>query len=85
MLLLGNLISPSKAKEIGLINQIENDKLESKTMDIKIASKSAATVAIGKEAYKQLEMGLEDAYRYTSEVMTINMLKQDAQKELMLF
>tara|TARA_B100002052_G_scaffold97398_2_gene89926 strand:- start:1271 stop:2053 length:783 start_codon:yes stop_codon:yes gene_type:complete len=89
MLLLGNLISPSKAKEIGLINQIvENDKLESKTMDIanKIASKSAATVAIGKEAfYKQLEMGLEDAYRYTSEVMTINMLKQDAQEGIDAF
>ena len=89
MLLLGNLISPSKAKEIGLINQIvENDKLESKTMDIanKIASKSAATVAIGKEAfYKQLEMGLEDAYKYTSKVMTINMLEKDAQEGINAF
>jgi len=89
MLLLGNFISPSKAKEIGLINQVvDNNRLESKTMEIanKIASKSAATVAIGKEAfYKQLEMGLEDAYKYTSKVMSTNMLKQDAQEGIDAF
>ena len=89
MLLMGNLISPIKAKEIGLINQIvENDKLENKTIEMAntIASKSAATVAIGKEAfYRQLEMGLEDAYEYTSKVMTINMLKQDAQEGINAF
>ena len=36
-------------------------------------------LAIGKEAfYRQLEMGLEEAYAYASEVMTENMLARDA-------
>ena len=51
-----------------------------------IASKSTATVAIGKEAfYKQLEMGIEDAYKYTSKVMSSNMLQQDAQEGISAF
>ena len=89
MLLLGNLISPGKAKEIGLINQVvENNELKNKTIEMAkiIASKSASTVSIGKEAfYRQLEMGLDDAYKYTSKVMTINMLKQDAQEGINAF
>jgi enoyl-CoA hydratase/carnithine racemase len=44
-----------------------------------IAAKSALTLAIGKEAfYRQAELGLADAYKYASEVMTQNMLAQDA-------
>jgi enoyl-CoA hydratase/carnithine racemase len=44
-----------------------------------IAAKSAFTLAIGKEAfYRQAELPLADAYRYASEVMTRNMLAQDA-------
>jgi enoyl-CoA hydratase/carnithine racemase len=44
-----------------------------------IAGKSALTVAIGKEAfYRQAELGLGDAYRYAAEVMTHNMMAQDA-------
>jgi len=44
-----------------------------------IAAKSALTLAIGKEAfYRQAELGLADAYKYASEVMTQNMLALDA-------
>jgi enoyl-CoA hydratase/carnithine racemase len=44
-----------------------------------IAAKSALTLAIGKEAfYRQAKLGLADAYKYASEVMTQNMLAQDA-------
>ena len=44
-----------------------------------IAGKSAFTVAIGKEAfYRQAELDLAEAYRYTAEVMTTNMLAEDA-------
>ena len=44
-----------------------------------IASKPRATVKIGKEAfYRQLEMGLSDAYDYASRVMTENMLAAEA-------
>ena len=44
-----------------------------------IAGKSAFTVKIGKEAfYRQAELDLAAAYRYAAEVMTTNMLAEDA-------
>src|SRR5438552_1670240 len=44
-----------------------------------IAGKSAFTVKIGKEAfYRQAELDLAGAYRYAAEIMTTNMLSQDA-------
>jgi enoyl-CoA hydratase/carnithine racemase len=44
-----------------------------------IIAKSPLTLAIGKEAfYRQAEMGLDEAYAFTSEVMTRNMLARDA-------
>ena len=44
-----------------------------------IAGKSALVVKIGKEAfYRQAELDLAAAYRYTAEVMTTNMLTEDA-------
>ena len=41
----------------------------------KISKKSQAVLKIGKEAfYKQLQLNIEDAYEYTSKVMTKNMM-----------
>ena len=54
MLLTGDLISSSKAAEIGLINKvINNDALQSFVLDraLKISKKSAMTIKIGKESY----------------------------------
>ena len=52
----------------------------------KIAGKSSHVVKIGKEAfYRQLEMGLDDAYRYTAEVMVENMLARDAEEGIAAF
>jgi len=89
MLLLGEFISPSKAKDLGLINKVVNNKNlyeETYKMAKIIASKSAATVSIGKEAfYRQLEMRLEDAYKYTSKVMATNMLEKDAKEGISAF
>ena len=89
MLLLGEFIPPSKAQEIGLINKIVSDKnLKEETIKMAkiIASKSPTTVAIGKEAfYKQLEMSIEEAYQYTSQVMSKNMLEKDAQEGISAF
>jgi enoyl-CoA hydratase/carnithine racemase len=89
MLLLGEFISPSKAKEIGLINKIVSNKdLKKETIKMAqiIALKSPATIAIGKEAfYKQLDMTIEEAYKYTSKVMTKNMLEKDAQEGISAF
>ena len=51
-----------------------------------IALKSPTTVAIGKEAfYRQLEMSIEEAYKYTSQVMSMNMLEKDAQEGISAF
>ena len=89
MLLMGDFISPSKAMDIGLINNVvKNKNIREETLKVAkiIASKSTATVAIGKEAfYKQLEMSIEEAYKYTSKIMSSNMLKQDAQEGISAF
>jgi enoyl-CoA hydratase/carnithine racemase len=51
-----------------------------------IASKPAKTVKIGKDAfYRQLEMGLRDAYDYASQVMTENMLAAEAEEGIGAF
>jgi enoyl-CoA hydratase/carnithine racemase len=82
MLLTGELIDAATAKAIGLVNRVvPAAELSATTMALarQIAGKSAFTVAIGKEAfYRQAEMGLTDAYRYTCEIMTRNMLAKDA-------
>ena len=51
-----------------------------------VASKSAATLKIGKEAfYRQAEMPLDEAYRYTARVMVENMLERDAEEGINAF
>jgi enoyl-CoA hydratase/carnithine racemase len=51
-----------------------------------IASKSQATVAIGKAAfYSQLEMGLAEAYDYAASVMVENMMYRDAEEGIGAF
>lgn len=89
MLLTGDVVSPARAVEMGLINQVtEVDSLTKTTMEIaeKIASKSSMTLAIGKKAfYEQRELNLEDAYTYASQVMVDNMLKHDAEEGIQAF
>jgi enoyl-CoA hydratase/carnithine racemase len=52
----------------------------------KITSKSAYTVSVGKEAfYRQIEMPLNEAYDYASEVMVKNMLARDAEEGIGAF
>jgi len=56
------------------------------TVARKIAAKSKHVVKIGKEAfYRQLEMGLADAYMYASEVMVDNMMARDAEEGIGAF
>ncbi len=89
MLLTGDPITANHAKEIGLINNYyKSSNLESETLALahKIASKSNKILEIGKKAfYKQLEMSLEEAYKYTSEVMTKNMMALDAKEGISAF
>ena len=89
MILTGEPITAHDAKEIGLINDhFENSKLDEEVLKLAemIASKSTRVVKIGKEAfYKQLEMSLEDAYKYTSEIMSENMMALDAKEGISAF
>ena len=89
MLLTGEAINAKYAKEIGLINDYySKTKLEKETLSLarKIASKSNLTIKIGKKAfYKQSEMSLRKAYKYTSKVMTENMMAMDAKEGISAF
>ena len=89
MLLTGETISAQHAKEIGLINDhFQNSSLEEEVSKLAetIASKSNKVVKIGKKAfYKQLEMPLSEAYKYTSEIMSENMMASDAKEGIAAF
>jgi enoyl-CoA hydratase/carnithine racemase len=89
MLLTGDMVTATKAEHIGLINRVvEDEKLTEATMAMAgtIASKSAMTLATGKQAfYRQREMTLADAYDYASRVMVGNMLKHDAEEGINAF
>tara|TARA_B100000700_G_scaffold173771_1_gene191984 strand:+ start:2026 stop:2811 length:786 start_codon:yes stop_codon:yes gene_type:complete len=89
MLLTGDPIDAKYAKEIGLINDhYPISKLESEVLKLakKIALKSNLTIRIGKKGfYKQLEMPLRKAYKYTSKIMTENMMALDAHEGISAF
>ncbi len=89
MLLTGEPIKANFAKQIGLINDhFKKNKLNKEVLNIakKISSKSNLTIKIGKRAfYKQLEMPLNKAYKYTSEMMTLNMMAMDAKEGISAF
>jgi len=89
MLLTGDPINSEYAKEIGLINDhYPISELEQEVLKIarKIASKSNLTIKIGKKAfYKQLEMPLSKAYKYTSKVMTENAMHFVAKEGISAF
>jgi enoyl-CoA hydratase/carnithine racemase len=89
MLLTGEMISADEAQRIGLVNRVvEHGALADETLKLaeRIASKPKATVKIGKQAfYRQLEMGLAEAYAYASEVMTMNMLEAEAGEGICAF
>ena len=84
MLLTGEPIKASYAKELGLINDCyTSSKLSSEVLKVAetIASKSNLTIKIGKQTfYKQIEMPLRKAYAYTSKMMTVNMMAMDAKE-----
>ncbi len=82
MLLTGDFIDAMEAKTRGLVNRVvPADALDTEVERLvqSILAKSAVAVRIGKGMfYKQLEMGLTEAYDYASEVMACNMMSEDA-------
>ena len=89
MLLTGEAITPSHAREIGLINRVVPvDYLEKVTLQYarNIATKSSHTLKVGKQAfYQQAEMPLAEAYAHAAKVMTENMLARDAEEGIGAF
>jgi enoyl-CoA hydratase/carnithine racemase len=89
MLLTGEMVSASRALEVGLISDVApagtlDDAVQ--TLAFGIASKSPLTLAIGKEAfYTQVEMPVAEAYDYASSVMVMNMQKRDAEEGIDAF
>jgi enoyl-CoA hydratase/carnithine racemase len=82
MLLTGELIDAATARSLGLVNRVvprEELREAADGLARQIAGKSAFTVKIGKEAfYRQAELDLAAAYRSAAEIMTTNMLAEDA-------
>jgi len=89
ILLLGEMLGADAAADFGLVNRVvpEGKALaEALAMAEIIASKSPATVAIGKETfYRQIEMPVAEAYAEASAVMVRNMLYRDAQEGIGAF
>ncbi|SDP17969.1 Enoyl-CoA hydratase/carnithine racemase [Filomicrobium insigne] len=89
MLLLGEMLPATEAADYGLVNQavpIEHVMTTALDMARRIAAKSSATVAIGKEAfYRQIEMSLPEAYDYAADVMVRNMMTADAKEGIGAF
>lgn len=89
MLLTGETLDASTAKDFGLVNRIVPKQYLAQVVNkyaAVIASKSPLTLKIGKEAfYRQLEMPLEEAYEFAAGVMVENMLARDAEEGIGAF
>ena len=89
MLLLGEMVPAVEAARMGLVNRVVpagGALVEAQGLAAIIASKSPATIKIGKRAfYEQREMGLKAAYDHASAVMVENMLARDAEEGIGAF
>ncbi|MCV9997464.1 enoyl-CoA hydratase [Pararhizobium sp. YC-54] len=84
MLLTGETIDASTAKDFGLVNRIVPKQYLQQVVNkyaAVIASKSPQALKIGKRAfYQQAEMTITEAYDFATGVMVENMLKSDAKE-----
>ena len=89
MLLTGEPVGAREAARLGLVNKVvpHGSELEAAfALAHLVASKSRATVKIGKQAfYRQADMSLAEAYAYAAEVMTENMMTRDANEGICAF
>ena len=89
MLITGDTISADDAYRIGLVNRVVEPGMARQhalRLAQKISAKSPAVIKLGKEAfYRQLEMGIADAYAYAGEVMVQNMMARDAAEGISAF
>ncbi len=89
MLLTGDFIEAEDALQHGLVNQVvKPEELDEafEEMVSRLLDKPKDVLALGKRAfYQQLEMGLSDAYDFTTEVIVDNALGKDFEEGLAAF
>lgn len=89
MLLTGDFIEAEEALRQGLVNQVvKPEDLEAAfdAMLARLLDKPRDVLALGKRAfYRQLEMGLAEAYDFTTEVIVDNALGKDFEEGLAAF
>jgi enoyl-CoA hydratase/carnithine racemase len=89
MLLTGDFIDALTALERGLVNRVvSEDQLDAevKKLTDAIVSKSPVAVKSGKQMfYRQLELGLAEAYELATEVIACDMMTEDAQEGIDAF
>lgn len=82
MLLTGEFVDAPTAERQGLINYaVPADQLDNTIQELAaaITSKSPYAISSGKQMfYKQLEMGMDEAYAYAADIMACDMLAADA-------
>jgi enoyl-CoA hydratase/carnithine racemase len=89
MLLTGDFIDAEEALRLGLVNQVVKSEDLGEAFEAmvgRLLDKPREGLALGKRAfYQQLEMGLADAYDFTTEVIVDNALGGDFDEGLAAF
>ena len=89
MLFTGEFVDAPTAVRDGLINSaVPEYQLDAEVRRLaeSIVAHPASAIALGKRMfYRQLELGLEDAYDYAGEIMARNMLENDAREGIASF
>ena len=82
LLVTGDAIDAATALSWGLVNRVvAADALDAEVAKFTAAinAKSGAAISLGKEAfYRQVEMGLDDAYALAGKTMSCNLALDDA-------
>jgi enoyl-CoA hydratase/carnithine racemase len=89
MLMTGDFIDAATAKRHGLVNDVvPPERLDDAVASLtaRLVDKPKEVLALGKRAfYAQLEMGLEEAYAFTTETIVDNALAADFEEGLAAF
>jgi enoyl-CoA hydratase/carnithine racemase len=89
MLVTGDTIDAQQAQEQGLVNRVvEPERLDAEVerLAASILAKPRIAVAMGKTLfYRQVEIGLEDAYEAAGETMACNMMEAPALEGVQAF
>lgn len=89
MLMTGDFVDAETALRLGLVNRVVPDaELDAAVEELcaRLLDKPRNVLALGKKAfYRQLEMPLEDAYAFTTEVIVQNALGREFEEGLRAF